>query len=251
MAEDDPELEDDLDLDPPVDEVEDEQVDDADEQSDETEPVDDEPEPVAARTEDPAPARDRQPSRGETRIQTLRNEIRDRDARLAETNRRIDELIRAQAQPRTQGESPEQRAARFAIMTPQEQMDTRLNEAEARFTQQLQASQMQNADIADRTAFQAKCASDTLYAKWAPKVEGKRAELLTKGQIVDREVLLKFMIGEAALANRSSPKGKQQAAQGARRVAAQRTRPGNSGSDTQPQRRQQSSVERRLENMNI
>jgi hypothetical protein len=250
MAVGDPEeLDEELDLEPAADDAED-QVD-----AQETTPEDD-PEPVVDATpandqsETPAP-QERQPSRRDNRIQALRNEVRERDARLAETNRRIDELIARQAQPATQRETAEQRAARFAIMTPQEQIAETLRESEARFEQRMQGFQVQTAETADRTAFQAKAAVDPLYAKWAPKVEGKLAELRTKGTNVEREVLLKFMIGEAALERRSSKEGKLETAGAQRRVASQRARPTNSGSDTQAVRRQTTSLERRLENTPI
>lgn len=197
------------------------------------------------------PPVDRQPSRRDTRIQALTDQIKDRDTRLAETNRRLDELSRQMTQPRVQAESPEQRAARFALMTPQEQITETLRESEQRTAALISNMQVQSYDAADRAAFQSRAAVDPLYAKWGPKVEGKLAELRAKGNNVEREVLLKFMIGEAALERRGSKEGKQEVRQAQRRVANQRTRPANSGSDTAPQRRQTSTAERRLENVQI
>lgn len=190
-------------------------------------------------------------SRRDTRIQTLADEARQAKAELAETRRRLDELSRQMTQPRVQAESPEQRAARFALMTSQEQMAETLRESEQRTAALVQQVQMQSADAADRAAFQSRAAVDPLYAKWGPKVEGKLAELRARGNNVEREVLLKFMIGEAALERRGSTAGKAEVKQAQKRVAGQRTQPTNSGSDTAPQRRQQVSLERRLENMNI
>ncbi len=241
----DPDDELDLEIDAPAEpDLEDEPGDPANE----PEPEGDEPEdqPVAAKQDQPAQEPER-PSRRENRIQSLRNELRERDQRLADTNRRIDELL-ARQQPQHTGESPEQRAQRFSLMTPLEQIAETLRESEARHAQQLQGVQMQMLDTSDRTSFQTKAAVDPLYAKWGPKVEGKRAELAAKGQYVEREVLLKFLIGEAALERRGSKEGKAEVRQAQRRVQSQRTRPGNSGGDTQPVRRQQTSLERRLEN---
>jgi hypothetical protein len=254
MADDDlnPDDELELDVDTPVEaDLEDEPGDPANE-PESSDADSEEPLPVAANSRDQAPqGQDRQPSRGENRIQTLRNELKERDARLAEMNRRIDTLVSTQAPARPMGETPEQRAQRFALMTPQEQIAETLRESEQRHAALLNAMQMQMLDTADRTAFQSKAAVDPLYGRWAPKVEGKLAELRAKGQNVDREVLLKFMIGEAALERRSSKEGRTEVRQAQRRVQAQRTRPTNSGSDTQAQRRTGSSVERRLENMQI
>lgn len=192
-----------------------------------------------------------QPSRRDTRIQTLTEAARQKDAELAEVRRRLDDLSRQMTQPRVQAESPEQRAARFALMTPQEQMAETLRESEQRTATLVQQVQMQSADAADRAAFQSRAAVDPLYAKWGPKVEGKLAELRARGNNVEREVLLKFMIGEAALERRGSMAGKTEVRQAQRRVASQRTRTANSGSDTAPQRRQQQTLERRLEDIQI
>ena len=192
-----------------------------------------------------------QPSRRDTRIQTLADEARQAKQELAETRRRLDDLSRQMTQPRVQAESPEQRASRFALMTPQEQMSETLRESEQRTVALVQQVQMQSADAADRAAFQSRAAVDPLYAKWGPKVEGKLAELRARGNNVERDVLLKFMIGEAALERRGSTVGKAEVKQAQRRVASQKTRTTNSGSDTAPQRRQQTSLERRLEDVQI
>ena len=136
-------------------------------------------------------------------------------------------------------------------MTPQEVMQEDLREAKDGFTQQITQMQWQNAETADRTAFQAKCASNPLYAKYAPKVEGKLAELRTRGINSEREVLLKYLIGEAALDRMSSKEGKREVAQAQTRVRRATVRPSNSGSDEAATRRREESLERRLENLNI
>jgi len=244
----DPEDELDVEVDPPAEpDLEDEGL-DTNEQGNETPEQPD----VAAQPQDqqqPEPEQTRQPSRGENRFQTLRNDNQRLNGELAETRRRLDELARQVTQPR--GESPEQRAQRFALMTPQEQMAETLRESEQRHAQQMQGFQAQMLDQADRTQFQAKAAVDPLYAKWGPKVEGKLAELRARGNNIEREVLLKFMIGEAALERRGSKEGKREVQQAQKRVQNARTKPSNSGSDTQTQRRQADSLERRLENQQI
>jgi len=256
MADGDPEDLDLDDIDPVAEPEEPEELEEAAEPA--AEPEIKEPDASEAETVQTREQPERQPSRGETRIQVLRNELKDRDARLAETNRRIDELIARSSQPATQRETTEQRAARFALMTPQEQMAETLRESEQRVTQVLQQSQMQNAETADRTAFQSRAAVDPVYAKWAPKVEAELASRRNDPDpakrlygVVEREIVLAYLIGKEALARRSSKEGKREVAQAQRRVAAQRTRPSNSGSDTQAQRRQQSTAERRLENVQI
>lgn len=244
----------DLDLDQQADDQPtDQQVQDADDDAaDDDQPTDQPVDQQAAQVQDQQVVEQvRQPSRRDQRIQTLLDENRRKDQDLADVRRRLDDLTSRVTQPAQRQETPQERAARFALMTPQEQMQETLREAQQSFQSQMQTMQMQGAENADRTAFHAKCAVDPLYAKWAPKVEGKLAELRTKGENVNREVLLKFLIGEAALERRASPDGKKEVRQAQRRVQASRVRPTNSGSDTQAQRRQNSSVERRLENVQI
>lgn len=218
------------------------------------EPVEGEPqeaEPQETQGQAQAQEPERQPTRGENRFQTLRNENQRLGSDLADTRRRLDELSRQMQQPQVQRESAEQRAARFALMTPQEQMTETLREAEQRQAFREQTFQTQMLDATDRTAFQTKATVDPVYAKWAPKVEGRLAELRARGTNVEREILLKYLIGEAALERRSSKEGKREVVQAQRRVAAQRTRPANAASDTQAQRRGGQSLEQRLENVQI
>jgi hypothetical protein len=243
----DPDDELDLEIDPPAEpDLEDEPGDPVDE----PEPGKVEDQPAAAQDQQ-AREQERRPSRSESRIRAQNEEIRRKDQELAETRRRLDELTARVIQPQHTGETPEQRAQRFSLMTPQEQIAETLRESEARHAQQLNNVQQQMLDTADRTSFRTKAAVDPLYAKWEPKVEGKLAELRAKGTNVEREVLLKFLIGEAALERRGSKEGKAEVRLAQRRVQSQRVRPGNSGGDTQAQRRQATSLERRLENESI
>ena len=260
MAKGDPEeLDDELEApDPQSDEeVEDDAIDDADQEADEPQADDGSPD-LAAQTEQDRQPQDRdqqserRPSRENERVRSLREQVKERDQRLAETNRRLDEIIRGQAQPRQTGETPEQRAQRHALMSPAEIMDERLREAEQRFEARINATTFFNAEMSDRTSFQAKAAVDPIYEKWAPKVEALLAERAAKGQPpVEREVAIRWLLGDTMLKQRSSKEGRREVRDAGRRVASQRTRPANSGSDTQAQRRPRDSVERRLENQQI
>jgi len=213
--------------------------------------ADAEAEPEVQEQERPVEQQTRQVPRSESRIRTLVEENRRKDSELAEVRRWIDDLTRQVQQPSPQRETAEQRAARFAVMTPQEQIAESLRESEARWEQRMQGFQAQTAEAQDRTQYQAKAASNPVYAKWAPKVEGKRAELAARGQFVDRETILKYMIGEAALERLNSKEGKREVQKAEQRVANARVRTGNSASDTQATRRQNTSLERRLENVQI
>jgi hypothetical protein len=137
-------------------------------------------------------------------------------------------------------------------MSPQEIMDERLREAEQRFEARINQTTFMNAEMADRTAFQAKAAVDPIYEKWGPKVEALLAERAAKGQPpVEREVAIRWLLGDTMLKQRGSKEGKREVRDAQRRVNSQRTRPANPGSDTPPQRRQGTSLERRLENQSI
>jgi len=251
MADGDPEVEADPEL-----ELESDQPETEAETAPEPEPQDEpeqaEPLPLAATEQpEPQPQPSRQVPRSESRIRSLIEENRRKDTELADFRRRLDELTQRVQQPAPQRETAEQRAARFAVMTPQEQINETLRESEARWEQRMQGFQLQTVEQSDRTAFQAKAAVNPVYAKWAPKVEGKKAELAAKGQMVDRETILKYLIGEAALDRLGSKEGKREVQQAQTRVANARVKPTNSASDTQATRRQQTSLERRLENINI
>ena len=223
-------------------------------------PADDNPDEVAAQDADsvqderPRP-QERQPSRRDTRIQSLIEEGRRRDSENADLRRRLDELANRTVQPQAPRESEAERAARLATMTTPEVIAETLRDAETRFTQRLNQVASTTADQADRTAFQAKASGDQLYAKWAPRVEAKLTELRRQGVNLDREVLFKFMIGEAALEKRRVSPRDREAIDAARRVAFRRGRPSNPGSDTaRPGRSERDDATarvRRLENVQI
>ncbi len=243
---DDPE--DDLPLDPPEDG-------DDQEQEQEITPEEQEPEPEGAEVDAQPEQRDRQdeqrqPSRGERRFQTLSRELSEQRQRNEELNRRLDSLIAGQPRPQ-QGESPEARAARQALLTPEERIREELQAAQQVHSRDMQTLQFSILDGNDRAAFEAKATVDPLFSKWKPKVEAELAALRSKGQSVEREKLMFYLIGKNAVETRKQSSGQQRhAAQG--RVRQQSTRPSNSGSDTSGSRRDRNtSLERRLENQSI
>lgn len=228
------------------------------------EPEGDQPDDVDSPADEPAidagPRPDQQPSRRDSRIQRLIEDNRRRDAENADLRRRLDELSsRRDAPPQARQESDEERAARYEAMSPGQAMATALREAEERFAKRMSVSAAQTQDIADKTRFQAIASSDNLYAKWADRVEAKLAELRSKGVNMDREVLFRYMIGEAALERRKSNGGRREVAEAGRRVAQRRSRPTDSGSDTSTTREERrgggrdeiAARERRLANLQI
>lgn len=248
------------DLEPDVDELEVEpETEPEPEAEPEVEPeaaADTEEEPEVA---EPEPQRDevrtqeRQPSRAERRISTQQEALRSRDQQIADLNKRLDQVLLQNQQRQEPAETPAQREQRLALLDPVERMRVEMHEAQNVSTRQMQAMAFQMQDTSDKATFDAKSLVDPLYSKWGPKVESFLSELRSKGQNVGREQALKYLIGEAALANRKVTSGQQRRA-GAERVARNRTTPSNSRSDTSTARRSGSdgtALERRLENINI
>jgi hypothetical protein len=250
-------VDEDLELDPPEgeeSEVVDQQV--VDEEADENVPEGDEvdgedrqpDQDVAAR----AAAESQQPSRGESRQRALANELREARQREADLNRRLDLLIQGQQPRQPQGETPEARANRLALMSPEERITAELNDAKQGFAREMLQTRLQLQESSDKAAYQAKATVDPLYKKWEPKVEAELTELRKQGQNVDREKLMYYLIGKSAVEGRQAAKPGQRA-EAQRRVSSQRTRPSNSGSDVSANRRSGggNSLERRLENQSL
>ena len=218
----------------------------------ETEPEQDEVDAAAADTQDrQQPGEQRQPSRGEQRQQRLANELKEARQRETDLNRRLDLALTARTSPQPQGETPDARAQRLALLTPEERITADLHETKQGFARELYQMRMDQIDGTDRAAFQAKATVDPLFRKWEPKVEAELTILKNQNMKVDREKLMYYLIGKAAVEGRGAVKNTQRL-QGQQRVRQQTTRPGNSGSDVQAQRRERgNSLERRLENQSL
>jgi hypothetical protein len=248
----------DLDLDPPEDAdvgspgdgpgtgSDDLDTDIQDNQGDDQASDDDLPEAARSADGDGDDRSSRQSSRGERRHQALSNRLQDMERRNSDLERRLNESLARQTGPRQ--ETNEERESRLALLTPEERMQVRMTDAEQRHGQQLFSLQMQLKDGQDRTSFEAKAFNDPLYKRWAPKVEAELAALRTQGQTVDREKLLYYLIGKAAVEARTP--GRKQQRQAQQRLQRANSRPANNRSDTGSSRRTQaSSLEKRLEDV--
>jgi hypothetical protein len=251
MADKNDPVDDEIELDPPEgvesDAVDQQVVDEeADDQVPEGDEVDGE-----ERQPDQVDAGAQRPSRGESRHQALANELREARQREADLNRRLDQVLAVRPAPAQQGETPEARANRLALLTPEERIREEMHETRQTFAREMQVMRFQSADNSDRAAYEAKATVDPLYAKWRPKVEAELAELRAQNMTAPRERIMYYLIGKSAVEGRGAEKGKQRA-DGARRVQRQQTRPGNSGSDVSSTRRDRNnSLERRLENQSL
>lgn len=175
-------------------------------------------------------------SRGDRQVGALRAERR----RLADENARITrELNELRSRPPTQQqplqpqETPQQRADRLALMSPEERTTYLVEESLQRHTQQQNQVMGQLLDQADKTAFEGRCLNNPLLRKLAPQVETMHATLRSQGRPVDRDTVAKYLIGQKVL--EQAGKAKPGARERARR---ERARPVSAGGDVQPQRRE-------------
>ena len=187
------------------------------------------------------------PSRAETRFQKLANEAKEAREESARVRRELDEFKASQRQ-QAQQESPDQVAQRLALMTPEERLEYKLDQAERRNSQTMANMQFQMQDAGDKSAFLALCASDATAARYTEKVEAELSRLRSQGQNVSREALFTYMLGKDIRSKSGAARAKQ-GKDGERRIARQKVAPGNSRGDRQPERRGEKSLEERLANV--
>lgn len=187
------------------------------------------------------------PHRRDRRIETLTTQLAEEKRNREDLNRRLDAVLTNQHRP-PQGETPEARAQRLALLTPEDRMTTEMHETRQAFHRDMAVMQFQTQDANDKSAFQAKATVDPLYKKWDSRVEAELAELRRQNMTAPRERIMYYLIGKNAVEGRGAVKfGQRREAQ--RRVERQTTRPTNSGSDVSaPRRERGNSLERRLEN---
>ena len=175
---------------------------------------------------DPAPPQ--RGGRAESRIQRLANEAKAAREEAAAARREAEEARRAAAQ-RQERESQEVYQARRALMTPEERTADDMAQLRREFAQQRQQDQMTTAALMDKTAYDAKATINPVYAKFKDEVEDRFQDLARRGQPVEREILLKVLLGERALegAGKSGPARRQ----ASRRVESQRVAPGSGRGD--------------------
>ena len=192
----------------------------------------------------------RRPNRAQQRIQTLTTTAREAKDKADRLERELAEF-RAQQRQQTQpqGESPEARAARRALIDPTEVLREDLRESETRTRQMLQQAQLENAERSDQAEYASIVAARPALKKFEAEVERIRLEQKANGNFVPRKVLLELAVGRAALAQAGNNKPRQQAQQ---RIERQQGRPAPARGDTATARgRQGDSLEKRLEDVPI
>ena len=156
--------------------------------------------------------------------------IRALDRQNKELKERLDALERQRQAPApSQAEIYEAQRLeqeRLALMSPDERADYRINQTEQRMAQRLQRMEMQQLDQTNAARFEAKATVHPVYKKYADDVEARVAKIRrdsgNPNQFVDREIVLKVIIGERALeqASRATGKAGKRAAAATTRQAA-------------------------------
>lgn len=145
----------------------------------------------------------RQPSRSERRVEQALKEAK--EAREDAARLRA-EMQQRQAAPQ---ETAAQRSERLAMMDPDQRVEYLLAERGRADETRYARLEFQMQDSADRTAFEGLCARNSTAAKLKTEVEDRLAELRRNGTTAPRETVLKYVIGDRALAN--APRAKTRA----------------------------------------
>lgn len=196
--------------------------------------------------EDEPPAR--QPSRGENRVAAATRAAKEAKAEAASIKQQFEALQRQISAPRQ--ETQEQFRERIANMD-QVQFAEYMLQQQAATNQQLQ---FQAQESADRTAYDALAARNPVAAKFKDDVEARLAQMRATGTTAPRETILRWVIGDRAMANAGRATGKAKRAADANRERNTARPPAGRGDSTaQDQRRSgtSSARDKRLENMNI
>lgn len=199
------------------------------------------------------------PSRSTKAVQEAKRIAREATADKAKLEREVAELRAERQRSEPKGETPEQEAARLALMTVEERVDYKLDKAKKEHERALGVVRFQSVDAADKAAYQAKGAYDPRFTKYAAEVEqvlaNTRRDTPHVGMSLTREDVLQYVLGRKVLANRA--KATEQRANGNRNIQRQRTTPDSSRSDRAAPRGRTGTgnaladLERRLEGVEI
>ncbi len=195
---------------------------DADEQEGEGEEAEDEI------TAEPAPRR----GGGSEAVRSVRRRAQEAERELAARNAEIAELragqraieARLASDPQAAARAREEQRQRRELMTPAEIAADVEQSLATQFLQVRQADQLALHDRLDKQSYDAAARTSRVHRDYSAQVEKLVREERAAGRNPDREVVLKYLVGNDVLerANRAAP---AQRGAAARRVAAQRTQP--------------------------
>jgi len=193
----------------------------------------------------------KKPSRGESRFQKLANEAREAREHSSRIEREFNEFKAEQSRRAAVVEKKEPTDDEMALWSTQQIIDYKLQKATSGFQQNLQQLQWNTQEANDKAAFERLQLSDPRAKKYAAEVETRLASIRKQGQNVDREALLKFVIGEKVFQGGGKAAAKQKK-QGEEQIRRQRTNPSAGQSDVRGGRTEQNEAEarrKRLENI--
>jgi len=187
-------------------------------------------------------------SRAADRIANLAAERARADAKAAQLQQQLEEVLKAQRDTASrQTQDDEQR--RLAEMDPNDRVAYLANKQAEALQSQIAQLQFQLHDGQDRAAFQARALNDKLFAKYADKVEAKLTELRGQGANASRGDILKYFLGDALLEQRAKSGGSKERASG--RMTSAQGKPVSAKGDVSGGARGGKTVEQRLENVLI
>lgn len=193
----------------------------------------------------------KKPSRGESRFQKLANEAREAREHSSRIEKELNEFKAEQSRRAAVVEKKEPTDEEMALWSTQQIIDYKLQKATSGFQQNLQQLQWNTQEANDKAAFERLQLSDPRAKKYAAEVETRLASIRKQGQNVDREALLKFVIGEKVFQGGGKAAAKQKK-QGEEQIRRQRTNPPAGQSDVRGGRTEQNEAEarrKRLENI--
>jgi len=186
------------------------------------------------------------------------NRIRNLNRRLQESNRRNEELERRMnaleqsrreaPQPQQRQETQEEEQARMALMSPEERMQYTLDKGMRTMNSMMQRTQVEQMDASDKADFMSFAATDKLAKRFAPKVEELFQNLKSNGRMTARSVILRYLVGEAAIKAGNSRPAKEKRRQAEREINRNRGNGSSPRSDVSSERRRGGqTLEQRLE----
>ena len=191
------------------------------------------------------------PSRAESRFQKLANTAREATERASKVEREFNEFKAQQSRAAAQVQEKEPTEDDMALWSTQQVIDYKLQKATGTMSRQLQQMQWNTQEMNDKAIYDRLKLSDPRAERYADEVEARLVTIRAAGQNVDRESLLKFVVGEKVMKGSGKAATKQKKA-GAAEIRRQTTKAPTGGSDVRGGRDKDSEAEarrKRLENI--
>lgn len=170
------------------------------------------------------------------RNQRLRAENERLHREMAELRGRVDGISQSVRQPQPDYSAQRQRQeqefwAALETMTPAEAARAAYQRAQGEFGQALRMQQMSVEDRIDKQAYDAQRTTSTVHQRYADRVEAVIAQERARGNVgITRDAVLKYLLGEDAIARANKAAGGQRQ-QAQRRVRQQTVQPASGRGD--------------------